>query len=95
MSKNVLKCGQIQSKIPSKSKRYIQLRVKDLPKIHMWRLERDSYPQPSGREAPTLPILHHSPPHVVDINNSRYTYNMHIEIRIRNIQITFMQLLCV
>src|SRR6218665_1779034 len=40
-------------------KRHRQLRVKDLPKVHTWRLEQDSNPQPSGRKASTLPMHHH------------------------------------
>src|SRR6218665_285044 len=38
-----------------------QLRVKDLPKVPTWRLERDSNPRPSGRKASTLPMSHHVP----------------------------------
>src|SRR6218665_2827620 len=36
-------------------KRHRQLRVKDLPKVPTWWLERDSNPQPSGRQILTLP----------------------------------------
>ena len=42
-------------------KRHRQLRVKDLPKVPTWRLERDSNPRPSGRKASTLPMRHHVP----------------------------------
>src|SRR6218665_486998 len=42
-------------------KRHRQLRVKDLPKVPMWQLERDSNPQPSGRQVSTLPMSHHAP----------------------------------
>ena len=42
------------------TKRYRQLQVKDLPKIPMWRLERDSNPQPSGRKALSLPMRHNA-----------------------------------
>src|SRR6218665_393415 len=38
-----------------------QLRVKDLPKVPMWRLERDSKTRPSSRKASTLPMRHHIP----------------------------------
>jgi len=38
-----------------------QLRVKDLPKVATWRLERDSNKRPSSWKAPTLPMLHHVP----------------------------------
>src|SRR6218665_1509249 len=37
-----------------------QLRVKVLPKVPVWRLERDSNPQPFGRKAPNLPMSHHA-----------------------------------
>src|SRR6218665_3038470 len=36
-----------------------QLRVKDLPKVPTWRVERNSNPRPSGRKASTLPVRHH------------------------------------
>src|SRR6218665_3675098 len=42
-------------------KRHRQLRVKDLPKVPMWRQERDSNPRPSGRQASTLPMSQHAP----------------------------------
>src|SRR6218665_751611 len=42
-------------------KRHRKLRVKDLPKVHTWRLERGSNPRPSGRHASTLPMRHHAP----------------------------------
>jgi len=35
---------------------YWQLRVKDLPKVPMWRLEWDSNQRPSRRKAPNLPL---------------------------------------
>src|SRR6218665_3957199 len=38
-----------------------QLRIKDLPKVPTWRLERDSNPQPFGRKASNLPTRHHVP----------------------------------
>src|SRR6218665_2420070 len=38
-----------------------QLRVKDLPKVPTWRLERNSNPRPSGRKALTLPMPHNVP----------------------------------
>ena len=41
-------------------KRYRQLQVKDLPKVPMWRLERDLNPRPSGWKASTLPMRHHA-----------------------------------
>src|SRR6218665_3111174 len=40
---------------------YMQLRVKDLPKVPTWQLEWDSNPRPSGRNAPNLPLIHHAP----------------------------------
>ena len=43
-------------------KRHRQLRVKDLPKVPTWLLERDSNPRPSGRKATNLPMSHHAPP---------------------------------
>ena len=42
-------------------KRHRQLRVKDLPKVPTWRLERDYNSRPSGRKASTLPMRHHVP----------------------------------
>src|SRR6218665_3181053 len=33
-----------------------QLRVKDLPKVHTWWLERDSNRRPFGRKGPNLPM---------------------------------------
>ena len=42
-------------------KRHKQLRVKDLPKVPTWRLERDSNPRPSSQKASTLPKRHHLP----------------------------------
>ena len=41
-------------------KRHIQLRVKDLPKVPMMQLERDSNPRSFGRRASNLPMSHHS-----------------------------------
>ena len=38
-----------------------QLRVKDLPKVPTWRLERDSNPRPFGRKASNLPMRHNAP----------------------------------
>src|SRR6218665_1165158 len=38
-----------------------QLRVKDLPKIPTWRLERDSSQRPFGRKTSNLPMSHHVP----------------------------------
>src|SRR6218665_2373897 len=43
------------------SKRHRQLRVKDLPKVPTWRLERNSNPRPFGRKATNLPMSHHAP----------------------------------
>src|SRR6218665_1291405 len=42
-------------------KRNMQLRVKDLPKVYMWRLERDSNPRPFGRKATNLQASHLAP----------------------------------
>src|SRR6218665_1259340 len=42
-------------------KRHRQLRVKDLPKVVMWRLERDSTPRSFIRKATSLPMSHHAP----------------------------------
>src|SRR6218665_1012380 len=42
------------------SRRHRQLRVKDLPKVPTWRLERDSNPRPFGQKASNLPMNHHS-----------------------------------
>src|SRR6218665_2282167 len=39
-------------------KRHKKLRVKDLPKVPAWRLERDSNPRPFGRKATNLPMSH-------------------------------------
>src|SRR6218665_2284775 len=39
-------------------RRHRQLRVKDLPMVPTWRLERDSNPGPSGRQLSTLPMGH-------------------------------------
>ena len=36
-----------------------QMRIKFLPKVPTWRLERGSNPRPSGRKASTLPMCHH------------------------------------
>ena len=41
--------------------RHRELRVKALPKVPMWQLERDSNPQPFGRKAMNLPVSHHAP----------------------------------
>src|SRR6218665_1532219 len=38
-----------------------QLRVKDLPKVPMWWLERESNPRPFGRKVTNLPMSHHVP----------------------------------
>src|SRR5688572_5172561 len=38
-----------------------QLRVKDLPKVPMRRLEVDSNPQPSGCKEPNIPLHHRAP----------------------------------
>src|SRR6218665_119786 len=38
-----------------------QLRMKDLPKVPTWRLERDSNPRPFGRKVPNLLMSHHAP----------------------------------
>src|SRR6218665_1205226 len=38
-----------------------QLRVKDLPKVPAWQLERDSNPRPFGRKTSNLPMSHHAP----------------------------------
>src|SRR6218665_294519 len=35
-----------------------QLQVKDLPKVHTWRLERESNPRPSGGKLSTQPRRH-------------------------------------
>src|SRR6218665_3692963 len=43
------------------SKRYRQLRVKDLPKDPTWWLEWNSNLRPSRRKAPNLPLRHHAP----------------------------------
>ena len=43
------------------SKRRRQLWVKDLPKVHMWRLERDLNLWPFGRKTSNLPMSHHAP----------------------------------
>ena len=40
-------------------KRQRQLRVKNLPKVPTWWLERDSNPRPSGQKASTLPMRLH------------------------------------
>src|SRR6218665_2795226 len=45
-----------------------QLRVRDSFKISTWRLERDSYPRPSGRQLSTLPMNNHVPPPLLGIN---------------------------
>ena len=42
-------------------KHHGQLRVKDLPKVLTWRLERDSNPRSSGWKATNLPMSHHTP----------------------------------
>jgi len=41
-------------------KRHSQLRVKDLPKVPMWRLEWDSNPWPLGRKVSNLPMSRHA-----------------------------------
>src|SRR6218665_1469625 len=49
------------AQIPCRSftpKRHRQLRVKDLPKVPTWPLERDSNPQPFGPKATILPMSH-------------------------------------
>jgi len=42
-------------------KRHRQLRVKDLPKVPTWRLERDSNPRLFGRKATNIQMSHHAP----------------------------------
>jgi len=42
-------------------KRRRQLRVKDLPKVPTWWLERDSNPRPFGRKASYQPMSRHAP----------------------------------
>src|SRR6218665_2734749 len=42
-------------------KRHRQLQGKDLPKVPMWRLERDWNPRPFERKASNLPMSHHAP----------------------------------
>src|SRR6218665_1444388 len=49
------------------SKRHRQLRVKDLPKVPTWRLERYSNPRPSSRKASTLPMRHIRPTDVLGL----------------------------
>jgi len=43
-------------------KRQRQLRVKDLPKVPTWQLDRESNLRPFGPKAPNLPMNHHAPP---------------------------------
>src|SRR6218665_3110904 len=45
----------------SHPRRHRQLRVKDLPKVPTWRLERDSNLRPFGRNSPNLPMSHQTP----------------------------------
>src|SRR6218665_586327 len=42
-------------------KRHRQLRVKDLPNVPTWPLERDSNPRPFGQKATNLAMGHHVP----------------------------------
>ena len=35
--------------------------MKDLSKVHTWRLERDLNLRPSGKKASTLPMCHYAP----------------------------------
>src|SRR6218665_3951496 len=42
-------------------KRHRQLRVKDFPKVPVWRLERDSNSRHFGRKATNLPMSRHAP----------------------------------
>ena len=42
-------------------KHHWQLRVKDLPKVPTWPLERDSNSRHFGRKASNLPMRHHAP----------------------------------
>ena len=42
-------------------KHHRHLRVKDLPKIPTWQVERESNPWPFGRKASTLPMRHTRP----------------------------------
>src|SRR6218665_2347331 len=49
-----IRCGSFTPK------RHKQLRVKDLPKVLTWWLERDLNPRPFGRKAPNLPMSHHA-----------------------------------
>src|SRR6218665_1625045 len=51
-------------------KRNRQLRVKDLPEIPTWWLERDLNLQPFGRKAPNLPVSHHALQH--HMKHTRY-----------------------
>ena len=42
-------------------KRHRQLQVNYLPKVSMWRRDRDSNPRPFGRKATNQPMSHHAP----------------------------------
>jgi len=60
----LLRSTHDKARIPSQSfkpKHHRQLRMKDLPKIPMWQLERNSNPWPFGRKALNLPMSHHAP----------------------------------
>src|SRR6218665_1638765 len=49
-------------------KRHRQLRVKELPKVPTWRLERDLNPRPFGRKALNLPMCNHVSQIILYIN---------------------------
>jgi len=43
------------------TKEHSQLQIKDLPKVHTWRLERESNPRPSGWKSSSQPRRHRAP----------------------------------
>ena len=68
-STTILRGAPDTARIPRRS--FTQLRVKDLPKVPTWQLERDSNPRPFGRKVSNLPMGHHA-----QIYNYIYTYIM-------------------
>src|SRR6218665_322059 len=57
-----------KARIPFRSftpKCHRQLQVKDLSKVPMWQLGRDSSPRLFGRKAMNLPMSYHAPPWLI------------------------------
>src|SRR6218665_3357289 len=63
-------------------KRHRQMRVKDLPKVPTWRLERDSNPRHSGRQLSTLPMSQYVPQYHMFGMNFMMSTNSPVGLRV-------------